>query len=167
MFWHGGHCKIDKDECTQIHTMWQFQVRATRAGWRIQLCLEDHMVKLLRPTPLILFPTCFFLCGSYSELSHGTIFTVCSYTFMLFWLTMISVSVETSQFTFCKLAYMIKNLLTRRKESDTYLDTVSRYHWSRQITMKIDKIVVFSQHCGFHQLKRICLLQWCLLTVSR
>ena len=34
---------------------------------------------------------------------------------------------------------MIKNMLTRRKASDTYLDTVSRHRWSRQITMKIDK----------------------------
>jgi len=35
---------------------------------------------------------------------------------------------------------MIKNMLTRGKESDTYLATVSRHHWSRQITMKIDKL---------------------------
>ena len=35
---------------------------------------------------------------------------------------------------------MIKNILTRRKESDTYLATVSRHRWSRQIAMKIDKI---------------------------
>ena len=34
---------------------------------------------------------------------------------------------------------MINNMLTRRKESDTYLATVSRHHWSQQITMKIDK----------------------------
>ena len=33
-------------------------------------------------------------------------------------------------------------MLTRRKESDTYLVTVSRHRWSRQITMKIDKIVI-------------------------
>ena len=35
---------------------------------------------------------------------------------------------------------MIKNMLTRRKESDTYLATVSRHRWSRQITMKVDKL---------------------------
>ena len=35
---------------------------------------------------------------------------------------------------------MIQNMLTRRKESNTYLATVSRHRWSRQITMKIDKI---------------------------
>ena len=34
---------------------------------------------------------------------------------------------------------MIKNMLTRRKESDTYLTTVSRHRWSRKIMMKIDK----------------------------
>ena len=32
-----------------------------------------------------------------------------------------------------------KNMLTRRKESDIYLATDSRHHWSRQIMMKIDK----------------------------
>ena len=36
---------------------------------------------------------------------------------------------------------MIKNMLTRWKESDTYLATISRHHWSRQIMMKIDKIL--------------------------
>ena len=35
------------------------------------------------------------------------------------------------------LALILKNMLTRRKESDTYLATVSRHCWSRQITMKI------------------------------
>ena len=35
----------------------------------------------------------------------------------------------------------LKNMLTRRKESDTYLATVSRHHWSRQITMIIGKIL--------------------------
>ena len=35
--------------------------------------------------------------------------------------------------------FLIKNMLTRRKESDTYLATVSRHRWSRQIPMKIDK----------------------------
>ena len=34
-----------------------------------------------------------------------------------------------------------KNMLTRRKESDTYLTTVSRHHWSRQITMKIHEML--------------------------
>ena len=38
---------------------------------------------------------------------------------------------------------MIKNILTRRKESDTYLATVSRHRWSRQITMKVDKMCSF------------------------
>ena len=39
--------------------------------------------------------------------------------------------------TGCKI---IKNMLTRRRGSDIYLATVSRHRWSRQITMKIDKI---------------------------
>ena len=34
---------------------------------------------------------------------------------------------------------MIQNMLTRRKESDNYLATVSRHRWSRPITLKIDK----------------------------
>ena len=33
---------------------------------------------------------------------------------------------------------MIKNILTRRKESDTYLTLVYRHRWSRQITKKVD-----------------------------
>ena len=36
--------------------------------------------------------------------------------------------------------FMIKNMLTKRKESDTYLATVSRHRWSRKITIKIDKM---------------------------
>ena len=32
-------------------------------------------------------------------------------------------------------------MLKRRKESDTYLATIRRHRWSRQITMKIDKIL--------------------------
>ena len=38
---------------------------------------------------------------------------------------------------------MIKNVLTRRKESDTYLATVSRHPWSPQIAMKVDKVCSF------------------------
>ena len=34
---------------------------------------------------------------------------------------------------------MIKNIFKRRKESDTYLTTVCRHRWSRQITKKVDK----------------------------
>ena len=49
---------------------------------------------------------------------------------------------------------MISNMLKRRKESDTYLATVRRHSWSRQIMMKIDKIGDFSQHCGFCQQRR-------------
>ena len=38
---------------------------------------------------------------------------------------------------------MIKNMLTRRKESDTYLATVSRHRWSPQIAMKVDIVCSF------------------------
>ena len=38
---------------------------------------------------------------------------------------------------------MIKNMLTRRKDSDTYLATVCRHRWSRQITIKVDVLGVF------------------------
>ena len=34
-------------------------------------------------------------------------------------------------------------MLIRRKESDTYLVTVSRHHWSPQIAMKVDKMCSF------------------------
>jgi hypothetical protein len=39
---------------------------------------------------------------------------------------------------------MIKNILKRRKESNTYLATICRYRWSTQITMKIDKLLELS-----------------------
>jgi hypothetical protein len=42
------------------------------------------------------------------------------------------------------LNLLIKNLLKRRKESDTYLTTVCRHRWSRQITMKVDKLLKLS-----------------------
>ena len=35
-------------------------------------------------------------------------------------------------------------MLTGRKEIDTYLATVSRRRWSREITMKIDKVLELS-----------------------
>ena len=38
----------------------------------------------------------------------------------------------------------IKNVLTRRKVSDTYLATVSRHRWSLQIATKVDKACSFS-----------------------
>jgi hypothetical protein len=38
---------------------------------------------------------------------------------------------------------MIKNMLKRRKESDTYLATDSRYCRSPQIAMKVDKLCSF------------------------
>ena len=38
---------------------------------------------------------------------------------------------------------LVKNMLTRWKESDTYLATVSRHHWSPQIAMKVDKVCSF------------------------
>ena len=34
-------------------------------------------------------------------------------------------------------------MLTRRKESDTYLATVSRHRWSAKIAMKVDKMCSF------------------------
>ena len=34
-----------------------------------------------------------------------------------------------------------KKYVTRRRESDTYLATVSRHRWSREITMKIDRML--------------------------
>ena len=43
----------------------------------------------------------------------------------------------------------IKNMLIRRKESDTYLATIRRHRWSRQITMKINKILELSANFLF------------------
>ena len=34
----------------------------------------------------------------------------------------------------------LKNILTKRKESDTYLATVGRHRWSPYIKMKIDEM---------------------------
>ena len=34
-------------------------------------------------------------------------------------------------------------MLTRRKESDTYLATISIHRWSLQIAMKVDKVCSF------------------------
>ena len=49
------------------------------------------------------------------------------------------------------LQLMIKNILIRRKESDTYLANVSRHRWSTQIRMKNDEILQLST--SLHQLK--------------
>ena len=38
---------------------------------------------------------------------------------------------------------MIKNILIRRKESNTYLATVRRHRWSLQVAMKEDKMCSF------------------------
>ena len=59
---------------------------------------------------------------------------------------------------------VIKNILKWRKESDTYLTHVCRYHWSRQITMKAAE----SNSAGWLKAPIsstfivICLLQQCL-----
>jgi hypothetical protein len=36
---------------------------------------------------------------------------------------------------------ILKNILIRRKECNTYLATVSRHHWSSWIMMKKDEIL--------------------------
>jgi hypothetical protein len=46
--------------------------------------------------------------------------------------------VVISQILYNKI--QMKNMLTRRKESDTYLATVRRHRWSKQITTKIDNL---------------------------
>ena len=68
-------------------------------------------------------------------------------------------------------------MLTRRKENDTYLATVSRHHWSRKITMKIEEdslplqlmkaTVLAESYNNLSIFIVICLLQQCLLTVAR
>ena len=64
-----------------------------------------YTIKVSQMTPFLflcpsLSSTSSFPGGSYSKLSHGTIFTFCLCTFILFWLTRISMSVEMSQFIF-------------------------------------------------------------------
>ena len=39
---------------------------------------------------------------------------------------------------------MIKDILKRREESDTYLTHVCRHRWSRKISMKVDGVEAFS-----------------------
>ena len=46
---------------------------------------------------------------------------------------------------------MIKNMLKRTKESDTYMATDSRYRQSSQITMKVDKVCSFQPALQFHR----------------
>ena len=82
---------------------------------------------------------------------------------------------------------MIKNVLTGRKESNTYGYCQQTSLESADNNENISNVVAFSQHCGLHQLKRlqlmkvtvlaesyilsifiaICRLQRCLLTVAR
>ena len=67
---------------------------------------------------------------------------------------------------------MIKIMLTRRKESDTYLITVSRHRWNPQIAMKVDNMCNFlpalrpSSAEETLQLMKATVLR-CLLTVVR
>ena len=49
---------------------------------------------------------------------------------------------------------MIKNILKRREESDTYLIPVCKHRRSRQIKTKMDETGAFSKHCGFLQLMK-------------
>ena len=39
---------------------------------------------------------------------------------------------------------LIKNMLKRRKKSDTYLATFHRHHWSAQMTMRKDNLLELS-----------------------
>ena len=79
------------------------------------------------------------------KLSHDTIFTVCSHTFTLFWL--------------------IKNMLKWRKDSDTYLTTVCRHHWSRRsLPLQLMKVTVLAESYNYlSAFIVICLLQRCLI----
>ena len=47
---------------------------------------------------------------------------------------------------------MVKNILKRREESNTYLTNICRHRWRKRSSKKIDEVGAFSQHCGFHQL---------------
>ena len=59
----------------------------------------------------------------------------------------------------CLSSIGYKNILIRRKESDTYLATVRRHRWSLQVAMKEYKIL--------SSFIVTCRLQRCLLTVAR
>ena len=45
-------------------------------------------------------------------------------------------------------------MLTRRRKSDTFLATVSRHRWSRQITMKIDDLLELKRKTPKEQVHR-------------
>ena len=59
----------------------------------------------------------------------------CSLSFILTYF----LSLYLSRFSFY-INILITNMLKWRKESDTYLTTVCRHRWSRQITTKVDKL---------------------------
>ena len=55
---------------------------------------------------------------------------------------------------------LIKTMLKRRKESDTYLATVHRHRWSRQIMIKTDKILELSASTVTFISWRVFLFSW-------
>ena len=55
-------------------------------------------------------------------------------------------------------------MLTRSKESDIYLATVSKHRWSRQL---MKATVLAESYNILYIFVMICLLQRCLVTVAR
>ena len=49
-------------------------------------------------------------------------------------------SVKVFNFIVCAHKFMIRNILKRREESDSYLTRVCRHHWSRKSLVKIEEI---------------------------
>ena len=60
---------------------------------------------------------------------------------------------------------MIKNMLKRKKENDTYLATFRRHRWSAQMTMKKDNL--FELSASSVAFIVICALQRCLRKVAK
>jgi hypothetical protein len=62
--------------------------------------ISDNFHSIFLPYPPLLLSSCFFPGVSYLKLSDGTLFTVCSHTFILFRLRKTSAHVESYQLSF-------------------------------------------------------------------
>ena len=67
----------------------------------------DNFLSIFPPTLPLLPSSCFFPGGSYSKLLFCSIFTVCSYTFILFWLSKAKTFAKRYQLSYHVLFYFI------------------------------------------------------------
>ena len=69
--------------------------------------ISDNFLSIFPPTPPLFPSSCSFPGDSYLKMSCGTIFTVCSHTFILFWVTKTSVRVKLYHLSFNVLFQII------------------------------------------------------------